>query len=755
MERPPIVHNADARDLVLGVEVTAGSVEIGIAAREYGGKVYEIWQPVGAFTTTSANAKHYLIDRSSGVITFAPALDVRHPVAGAPDPPPGVDARPDRPPALREDSKPVVLAKVPDAGREVRVWYPTGGGPAGNVAADVLKELRTPIPGVQVTGNKEAAIGGRPLEDIESALLRGPYEFFSRQRAVTARDFEVLATAGTTAVGRARAFTRAEVYEFAQPGQVEVVLVPDVPALKEEGYRLSPQKLHEHEEEDLRQRAERDLQSRRALGTSVRVSWAKYKAVSISATVVVRPEEDVDAVRERIHRRLYQTLNPLPTDDHSGWNFGEPLRVSNVYRLLEHAEPGVRYVSDVRLHVDSAPGGRVRAVAVDNYQPLTCYAGSGEGLFRSTNAARGWEEIRLFPGEVVHQIVPAPAALRPGTVHRPGALAAVTRPSAEAASGSRVWLSDDLGDAWELQAQLEARVNDVAWIDRDGTGSLLLATDAGLFEVALVSDATPLQILVDQADADLGFYAVESFVSEHGVPAVALAAQAQRGAYLSVGEGRSGTYQHVGLSNLDTRTLAVQYDGPATVLWVGVGEADPSKAGPGCFRARLFEADVSWQPLQAGWIGGTCRALAFHDRTAIAASHSGGVLIMDTTEVASVWQPVQVNCGLPLRDRARFEPIESIAVMPGEPDSGTPSSARTASQAGGAAPGLYRSGAGRPIRLLLVGGAGGVYRSGDGARWTPSAGQETSDVVTVPDTWLLCSGEHRIEVTTRDASGGD
>ncbi|MEH0841043.1 putative baseplate assembly protein [Micromonospora sp. CPCC 205711] len=706
--RAPLARTAEPLDLLLGVEVPAGSVELGAAAREHEGRTYEIWRPVDSFAGVGPQAKVYLVDRCSGVLTFAPALDLRSP-----------DGEP------LGGAGPVTVAAVPPSGATVRLWYRAGGGRAGNVAAGTLTSLRDPLPGVRAD-NPEPAGGGRDMETLESALVRGPYEFFAQQRAVTARDFEILA-AGSGAVARARAFTRAAVYSFARPGEVEVVLVPYVPEEARPGGRLPVSVLREHEVEEARRRVEADLDRRRALGTTCRAGWARYKAVSIRARVVVRREEDADAVRRRIHDRLHQTLSPLPTTlNPAGWAFGEPLRASNVYRMLEHAEPGVRYVESVRFEVDEAPDAEVRALAVDQYQARTWYAGRGAVLFRSTNAGSGWEPAGRFDGEMVVRVCPAPAPVRPGVVARPGSVAVVT---GRAAGGSRVHLSTDLGETWSLLTDLDSRITDVAWIDRDGAGALLLATDTGLYEVSLLPGSVPLQILVDPADADRGFYAVRAFVSERGAPGVAVAAQAGFGVYLSTAAGRPGSFAHVGLANVDNRVLAVQYDGPATLLWAGAGEPDPKRPGQGCHRTRLFESDVKWQQVQSGWIGGTCRDLAFAGTLALAATQSGGVVRLDTLAAQPQWQPVMVNCGLPLRDRTRFVPVEAIAAT--------------------------GAGTGPAERLILAGGERGVYRSVDAADWTASANQATADVVTVPDTWLLCSGEHDIEVVRHDAPSGD
>jgi hypothetical protein len=224
---------------------------------------------------------------------------------------------------------------------------------------------------------------------------------------------------------------------------------------------------------------------------------------------------------------------------------------------------------------------------------------------------------------------------------------------------------------------------------------------------------------VDPKDPDRGFYAVRAFVSDRGAPGVALAAQAQYGVYLSLNGGRQGTFQNVGLANVDTRVLAMQYDGPATVLWVGTGEPDPNRVGQGCHRTRLYETDVRWQAVNAGWAGGTCVDLALAGNQLIAGTQSGGVARLDTTGQNPSWQTVAVNCGLPLRDRTRFEPVRGVAASAGQ---------------------------------YLVGGPRGVYRSTDAVTFRVSANQATVDLVTVPDTWLLCSGQHEITVV-RDGAG--
>ncbi|MBB5872959.1 hypothetical protein F4553_006393 [Allocatelliglobosispora scoriae] len=683
-DRAPLVTTGEALEVMLGVQTAEPST--GAAAREYQGKTFEIWRQVETFAGLTPLDRAYILDRASGVITFAPDLD-RSGVPGA----------------------------VPGAHREIRMWYRIGGGSGGNVAAGTLTTLRDQLGGVRVT-NVDPARGGRDIEPVDAAARRGPYELFSLHRAVTARDFELLATADSPAVARARAFTRASMWSFARPGEVEVTLVPFVPEAARPGWRLPVSALIERQLEEVRLDTQSNLDSRRALGTSVTTTWARYKTVSIRGKVVVGRQEDLDAVRRRIHDRLYQTISPLPAPGTvEGWAFGEPLRASNVYRILEQAEPGVRYVEGVRFVVDHAPDHDIRTLASDNYQPTTWYAGGAEQLFRSTNDGSGWELISDFPGERVRQVLPAPAADRPGVVARPGTVAAITNSDE---GGSSVYVSTDLGETWRKIAEIDAVVLEATWIDREEAVSLLLASDVGLYEMSLMDGAVPLQIIVDQKDPDRGFYSVKAFVSERGVWGVALASQTSYGIYLSTAGGRQGTFAHIGLAGTDTRTLAVQLEGPDTVLWVGTGMADPRKPGKGCYRARLFEADIRWQELSAGWTGGTCWDLDFLDGIAYAASQSAGVLTLDTRASAPQWETPAVNCGLPLRDRTRFEPVQTIAAA----------------------------------EQVLAGGVRGIQARVNPTQWKSAASTELPQLVTVPPTWLLVSGDHDIQVVIDDAA---
>jgi predicted phage baseplate assembly protein len=264
-QRPPIVAPlSNGLDLVVGVEAVAAELDARAPAVRHNDKAFRIWREVENFTDLGSDDLVYVADRTTGAITFAPAMYRKE----------------------SEDQlegKPTALAAIPAAGREIRLWYRRGGGPSGNVAANTLTTLRDPLAGVQVT-NPESATGGRAAETLDNALFRGPQELHSLERAVTARDFELIALRSGS-VARARAFATSTLWRHATPGTVEVLLVPAVPKENLIEGRLRQQQLKEQQTEEARQRIETVLNERRPLGTTCLVGWVHYKTVRVKARV--------------------------------------------------------------------------------------------------------------------------------------------------------------------------------------------------------------------------------------------------------------------------------------------------------------------------------------------------------------------------------------------------------------------------------------------------------------------------------------
>lgn len=729
--RPPIIApTGDSLDLVVAVEARPSEIDGTTPAREYGGKMYAVWREVENFADTTPDAAVFVADRNSGLIVFAPALG----------------------PLESSSAPPVALARVPAAGREVRLWYRRGGGAGGNVAAQVLNVLKDPIPGLQVT-NPDPATGGSAAETLDSAKLRGPQELHSLKRAVTARDFELVALRSSGAVARAKAFTQASLWRHAAPGTVEVVLVPNLPDDARGAGKITAEALETYQKTMDPAPIQAALDERRPLGTGCVVNWARYKSVRVKARIIAHRAEDADALEQRILNRLYETINPLPTTLlPSGWPYGHPLRAAQVYELL--TEPGVADIEQFCLVVADVPDSDVTCVAVDAIRsegsagggaaspvgrtqsaldPIW-YVASGAVLFRSQNNGEGWEAAGRFTGEAIRLV-----AVHPDRV---GLLAVSTVVD----DGTRLYISRDSGETWGAARPLAFSITDLSWTVRDGTPVLFIAAEplpgkqgGGLFELVLRPEAAIQQVLVDPKDQNRALYAVAASTSLRGEVSVAVAMQNKGGVFLSNAGGAPGSFQAIGLDGADVQVLAVQQYGNRSFLWAGLA-AGAGEPGTGCWRREVSPPD-DWKRYDASWKGGSCRWLAFAGTKVIAATHRAGVLWIGDTSTPDVppWEAPAISCGLPLRveEGRPFQPVASVATNPDGsvilagvlPPTPTPTTEK------------------------------GIYRSTDGGKtYTRSSKHEFSefsDKVTLPATWLFCSEKHDIEVVSEDEASGN
>jgi Baseplate J-like protein len=699
VKNAPIIYpTSDKLDLIVGIETPPDKLEAHATAVRHLNKSYRIWKEVENFSDCSSNQFVYIADRHAGTITFAPAVH-----------------RQDDSGLMK--AAPEALAAIPPAGQEIRVWYKYGGGSAGNVSAHALTVLKDPITGVSVT-NPIPATGGRDQESLQNALIRGPQELHSLSRAVTARDFELIATQCSGAVNRAKAFTQAQLWAHATPGTVEVALVPEINISTNQLHSITADSLQSCHIESVRKQIQTVLDSRKPLGTHCIVNWMNYKKVSIKAKITIHREEQVNQVKQRVLNELYSSICPvkLSAGFKPPWPFGQSLKAWDVYKIIG-SEPAVLSVDTMQMIIDDAPDTRVIGICADAFQRDTWYSGCDERVFRSTNNGSSWELIARFDGEQVERIQSFPIESC-HSVHHAGLLAVTTKVSSHISS---VKISRDCGQTWIAAQQFQFNIDDIAWIDRDGFPYLLLASEKGLYELSLQKKAVPVQVLVDTKLPEHGFRAVTVSSALGGRTFVAAAGHENKGVYLSFESGKSGSFQNIGLAGELIEVLSVQHKGPHRYLWAGIA-APGSDQGKGCFRWALSESAVNpegWKAYSRNWTAGGCRSLAFQGSIVLAASYRLGVLRLNSDLHSPEWEMLNASeCGLPLKDVGKLETIDAVA-------------------------GAANSG------VIMAGGTLGVYRSLDsGLHYTKCSQHEFSDEVRIPPNWLFYSGTHEIEIGT-------
>jgi predicted phage baseplate assembly protein len=286
----------------------------------------EEYAEVESFADSDEQSLHVTVDRSSGEIVFGPSIRE------------GAEARPTQ------------RGKIPPPGAQLWVRrYVTGGGEEGNVARGELRILKTTVPFVTRVENRGPALGGAAAESVEDACARGPIALRTRERAVTAEDYEYFALRAVDAVGRVRCVPP----PHEEPGApAQIVLVPELgdsdgaPSLAE---LVVPN--------DVKEAVRAELESRRVLGARFVVRDATYRGVRVDALVRVLPGYAAAEVAERATQALHAYFHPTRGgSDGRGWAFGRDVYDGMAYMVLQRVA-GVEIVQDLKLYpVDLANG---------------------------------------------------------------------------------------------------------------------------------------------------------------------------------------------------------------------------------------------------------------------------------------------------------------------------------------------------------------------------------------------------------------
>jgi len=231
--------------------------------------------------------------------------------------------------------------KIPDKGnKNVRAaQYRVGGGAVGNVAARSLVVLRKPIAYVENVRNPFPAKGGSDLESVESIMQRGPFMLKSRNRAVTAEDYEWLARQASPSVARVKCVPTSK-----REGEVSVIIVPRLSG-DDLGYTLKPIPTL-----TLLRQVKRHLNKHKLITTVLHVVKPNFVEFDVDIEVYRRTGGGSDRVKRAIEVALRRFCHPLMGGrDGRGWPFGRSVYKVDLFHVSEEV-PGVDLVHRIRLH---------------------------------------------------------------------------------------------------------------------------------------------------------------------------------------------------------------------------------------------------------------------------------------------------------------------------------------------------------------------------------------------------------------------
>src|SRR5207247_5258740 len=272
-----------------------------------GSEVWQPWEPRDSFAESGERHRHFRLDPVTGEVELGPSI-------------------------READGRWRQYGAGPGKGATLRFSsYRHGGGRRGNVAANALTVLRSPIPGVASVTNPDPARGGVDAETLESARHRAAMEIRSRYRAVTREDFEYLCTQASPRVARV---------VCVPPVEGHAISVHIVPHVDPADRRLALEELTPDEE--LLGEVASYLDGHRLIGTTVHLLPADFRGVSVVANLQASVLADPQRVEHDVLHALYPYLNPLvggsPSGPGEGWGFGRTLSAGELHGIVHSVD---------------------------------------------------------------------------------------------------------------------------------------------------------------------------------------------------------------------------------------------------------------------------------------------------------------------------------------------------------------------------------------------------------------------------------
>ena len=265
-------------------------------------------------------------------------------------------------------------------------------GAAGNVGADAVVTLRTPVPGVSSVTNLFSAYGGSDAEPVAETMRRAPQLLRNRDRAVTPDDYQTLALQASSGIASACCLPPTDAYgsgaygatAYGQldrsAGNVNVIVVPAI------GPDVSATPAPTTE---LLLAVTAYLDSRRDVTASLMVTGPRYLPVNViisaspwqsaqSSGLLSSPADLQVYIENQISLYLHPVVGGL---EGNGWQVGQNVYIADLYKAIMPPESM----------------GFISQLAVQAGTPL--YGGSRPPQFVPAPAAGSW--VRVADYELV------------------------------------------------------------------------------------------------------------------------------------------------------------------------------------------------------------------------------------------------------------------------------------------------------------------------------------------------------------------
>lgn len=262
------------------------------------------------------------------------------------------------------------VGAVPPQGSDIAAVYRyVATGTAGNVLPGTVTTLSEGVPGIVSVTNQVPGTGGVDEEPIEETKTRAPQLLRTRDRAITAEDYEFLArqVPGVATVrclaprtqdkdGPSGRWLKGDPWTYASilraPGHVNLIVVPDLGVAEPQPM---PPVVLVHD-------VIAALDPRREVTARLEVHLPRYLPVDVTVDVrVFKRAVDMHltsgpaAETARVKERVAKFLHPVHGGpDGRGWQVGQSVHLPDMYQAIQ-PDTEIGYLADLRMRPVTPP----------------------------------------------------------------------------------------------------------------------------------------------------------------------------------------------------------------------------------------------------------------------------------------------------------------------------------------------------------------------------------------------------------------
>lgn len=311
------------------LEIAKGDLRLRRNTKKQVSEVWVRWHEKGHLFFSKNKDRHYMIDRSQGILFFG-----------------------------MQNSKDEINGKIPPQGSVILArQYRSGGGAMGNVPAFAINQVIGSVSGVQKIFNPIAGEGGANGETLDWLSIRGPKTIRHRGRTIGIHDYETLAREASPAIAVAKAIPACNSSGISLPGWITLIIIPQ----SNEARPFPSYELREKVRKFIEKRAPTDVTT---MG-HIYITGPEYQPIDVSATIIPKNSDEAGIIEQLAKKALEGFFHPISGGpEKHGWEPGRGVFLSDVASVLKRIE-GVDYVSEIKLLLDGTICGDHAKIAIN------------------------------------------------------------------------------------------------------------------------------------------------------------------------------------------------------------------------------------------------------------------------------------------------------------------------------------------------------------------------------------------------------